>query len=137
MSEQEKDNRRNDTGEDRSRSNGTESEYRFMDQRIKKRPVERRHILVRVLGVVIAGVAVGLIASLVLSLTQPALRQKFMPVPEETMSVEADSGMEEAESEVTGEPEDTTSSEETASGEEAPETEEESETAEEIGRAHV
>ena len=44
-----------------------------MDQTIKERPVSRRTILLRVLGFLGAGVLIGLVASFVISLTQPAV----------------------------------------------------------------
>ena len=48
-----------------------ENGYRFMDQTIKKPPVSRKVRVFQVLGILAAGVAIGVIASLVFSLTQP------------------------------------------------------------------
>ena len=70
MSEQ--DNRKNLPEEQEHKEGQEDSGYRFMDQTIKKRPVSRKTIVCRVLAVIGTGVAVGLIASLVLTLTQPA-----------------------------------------------------------------
>ena len=49
-------------------------EYRFLDQKIKRRPMNRKLWLTRILGVIGAGIIVGLIASLVFGLMHPELR---------------------------------------------------------------
>lgn len=71
-------NEKNIADNNESREKRDESSYRFMDQTIKKRPVERKSILFRILWILAAGVAIGLIASLVLTLTQPALRENLL-----------------------------------------------------------
>ena len=68
MSDQDKENRKTENEQD-------QNTYRFMDQTIKKRPVNHKAIVLRIAGMLGAGVVIGLTASLVFTLTQPALRQ--------------------------------------------------------------
>lgn len=70
MSDLEKDNRPSENKDGAEKENNG---YRFMDQTIKERPVSRRTVLIRVLGFLGAGVVIGLVASFVFSLTQPAV----------------------------------------------------------------
>ena len=72
MSEQEKDKKLPDNT--KLHNGQDENGYRFMDQTIKKRPVDRKLILMRIFGIIAAGVVIGLIASFVFTLTQPSLR---------------------------------------------------------------
>ena len=77
MSDQEKENKK--TEQTQPGQNTTEKEqdrtgYRFMDQRIKKRPVRHRSIVLKIAGMLGSGIVIGLVASLVFTLTQPVLR---------------------------------------------------------------
>ena len=78
MSDQEKENRNTKINGDQETRD--ENRYRFMDQTIKKRPVERKSVFIRILSVLGAGAAIGLIASLVFTLTQPALRENISEI---------------------------------------------------------
>lgn len=78
MSDQERENKK--TEQTQPRHNTTEKEqgrttYRFMDQMIKKRPVRHRSIVLKIAGMLGSGIVIGLVASLVFTLTQPVLRQ--------------------------------------------------------------
>ena len=63
----------------RDQGNGTpqekEDDYRFMDQVIKRRHVGKKEWIKRILAVLLAGIAVGLIASFVFSLLHPEFRE--------------------------------------------------------------
>ena len=75
MSDQEKENKK--TEQDEIQSEQQKDTYRFMDQTIKKRPVDRKAILFRVIGTLGSGIVIGLVAALVFNLAQPALRHSI------------------------------------------------------------
>ncbi len=76
MSEQEKENKK--TVQNKNKNEQDRDAYKFIDQTIKKRPVNYKAVIVRIAGMLAAGVVIGLIASLVFSLTQPALRHNTL-----------------------------------------------------------
>lgn len=55
----------------------SDSEYRFMDQVIRKKPVDWKKIVIRFLWIIISGVLIGLIAAAVLVRMVPELRQAY------------------------------------------------------------
>ena len=61
--------------QDPASGNTGKEEYRFLDQKIKRRPINKKTWLMRILGIIGAGVAIGLIASLVFGLMHPELRK--------------------------------------------------------------
>lgn len=88
MSDQEKENRKPENGDMPSEQENRE--YRFMDQTIKKRPVNRKTQFLRVFGMVGAGVVIGLVASLVFSLTQTALSHRVVSGESNELELPAD-----------------------------------------------
>lgn len=56
----------------------TDSEYRFMDQVIRKKPVDWKKIFFRFVWIVVAGVLIGLIAAAVLVRMVPELKQAYV-----------------------------------------------------------
>jgi len=58
--------------------NLTDSEYRFMDQVIRKKPVDWKKIVLRFVWIVVAGVLIGLIAAAVLVRMVPELKQAYV-----------------------------------------------------------
>ena len=90
MSEEEKKEQKQENSGAQAPESGNGEEYRFLDQKIKKRPVNRRALLTRILWIVIAGVAVGLIAALVISLIHPELSSGVSTQEEAKITIPAD-----------------------------------------------
>ncbi len=67
-----------------------QEEYRFLDQKIKKRPVRRKTVILRILGILLSGIAIGLIAALVFSLVHPEVLQIVNMGGEAKITIPAD-----------------------------------------------
>ena len=82
MSEKEK-NQQNSRETEPQGGNGSEDGYRFLDQTIKKKPASRGNILLRIFGIAVSGIAVGLIAAVVFSLIHPEMIEAVYEKKEE------------------------------------------------------